>query len=363
MLNMAKAPRRPTYAAFTESVRIPFTDSDSVDSTPSIAINVSGKVIPNVGIDSGSTIFALSDWLVPDFPEEQAEIDKLNLKPGEIEYVGASKWKGYWFPVKVTFLNVDEALATSELDVLVIVEQFDKNGNLKPEEKQEPVHYMGIRFGREIEPDLVYSPDKNALLTVKTIKGIAIDPKSFRTGYILHRRSLEIGLTAENTKSFQCTELTKTHHSDIPFYWDPPTMEVSIKDHVKESGWILGELLVDTGLAHMQIGSPQYIENPSITKEDLPGPLDVAIRFSPKIRDPPLAHPAVENPDLEDPREDLPAVEYAFHWPGKGEAGLPHGISYYRSGKDSFVNTGKHIHDRFDTMFDAVGGYWGIRKI
>jgi hypothetical protein len=107
------------YSAFTSSIRITFTSDEIPGRTSAIAIKVNGKKIENVGIDSGSNIFVLSDHLVHNFKEANTK----ELEKGSIEYANGYGHKGYWFQIIVTFTGDDGSTMTSETKALVVTEQ------------------------------------------------------------------------------------------------------------------------------------------------------------------------------------------------------------------------------------------------
>jgi hypothetical protein len=341
---MTKASGCPDYSAFTDSIHIPFTSKDEAGKTPAIAVKVNGIEIDHPGLDTGSTIFALSEEYVPAFAEVE---NPETLKSGFVEYTSGVKWTGRWLKVSVEFEGTGEGgigkvTAKSEIDVLVVTEQFYRD---KPVEKEdyEPVHYMGIGFGHVIEAESPYTPDKNAVLAISHYNGKPVNKDTFTPGYILRSRSIEIGITAKNTEDFKCTKLTNIQSPGIPWYWDRVNFALHIKDHTgKDNGWMPGTALLDTGLTKMNIGSPHYVDNPDVPEKEKPGPLEIAMRF---------------------PCEQTDLPEYSFSWPGKGEAWLPSRIEYHVNyGKGAFANTGQNFYNKFDAMFDAKEGYWGIRE-
>ena len=340
---MTKASGCPDYSAFTNTIHIPFTNDDERVTTPAIAVKVNGiQIDDDPGLDTGSTIFALSEKYVPAFAKVE---NPEKLKSGLVEYWSGRKWTGRWFKVSVEFEGTGEGgigkvKATSEIEVLVVTEQWRGTERIA-KDKEESIHYMGIGFGHKLKPNSPYTPDKNALLAISHYNGKPVDKTTFRRGYILRNRSIEIGITANNTEDFKCTKLTNIQNPDLLWYWDRVNFALHIKDHTgKDNGWMPGTALLDTGVTDMDLSSPHYVDNPNVPKKEKPGPLEIAMRF---------------------PNETTDLPEYSFSWPGKGEAWLPKSISYYAS-KDAFANTGQNFYNKFDAMFDAEDGYWGIRE-
>lgn len=309
----------PDYSRFTKSIHLAFTNEDRRDSTPTVALKVNGNLIQNVGLDTGSTVFVLTQELVPDFP---ADPKAAGLAQGYVEYATSGvRYDGYWFSVTVTFEGIGGTTASSDLHVLVITHE---EGTIA-----QPVHYMGIRFGL-INKNEGYTPNKNPFLTIKQYNNEPISSETFRRGYVIHRRSIEVGLTGDNTKSFKYVKLTNKASPSTQWYWDPLPAALSING----GSWMPGDALIDTGVTTMQVFSPQ--DDPNKVSS-------IAIRF-----------PA-ENTDL---------PEYSFRWPGELDW-MPLKLDYYESTKknEAFVNTGRNFYYKFDTLLDVEEGYWGLKEI
>ena len=329
----SQASGSPDYSLFSQSIHIPFTNRPGA--TPAISVKVNDTLIEGVGLDTGSTVFALRADLVPDFGEADR---KDNLK-GSISYRTSRRlWKGYWFEVKVTLEGIEKkqgasvtsaASVTSKMKILVITEQT-KNG--KPEHA--PIHYMGIAFGK-LDLENGYTPDKNPLVAVTQYNNEPINDNTFRRGYIIRERSIDVGLIKENTESFKCTKLTNNFSPGTEWYWDRVRFALSLDN----SAWMLGEALVDIGVSGMEIDSTQY-----------------------KGESGPLKDGTVVTMHFPDENSSLP--KYSFKWQkGDEEPGLPESVEIYASkSKEAFVNTGVSFYEKFDTLFDPVQGFWGVRE-
>jgi hypothetical protein len=328
------------YSSFTNSIRIPFVNDETSVTTPAIDVTVNGKKIEGVGLDSGSTAFALHVDLVPGFPDT-AEGRK-TLQKGSIVYSTAGRhWDGYWFPVTVELddgIENTTNIITSKVHALVITDQYrvkdEKTGEKTPE-FDTGIHYMGIAFPAYNDKKPNDPVDKNPLLAITEYKGQLIDKTNFRLGYIINDRSLDVGLTATNTQDFKSTKLTPS--SDHPWCWKDVSSAISLNG----GPWMPGTTLIDTGVSHMAIYSPKYDKN----LDPKSAPLKVAMRF---------------------PGEKTDLPEFAFDWPvteGNEEPWLPTSISYYQSiNETSWVNTGQNFIEKFSCLFDAEEGYWGIKE-
>lgn len=121
----------PDYSQFKESIEIPFSTSWDLDEVaPAIDILVNGKAVAKTfnaageviskgaGLDSGSTIFAISKNLVPGFPIDP---EKHGMKKGEVGYAtSTTSWQGYWFTVTITFSDENGNTAKAQVEALIV---------------------------------------------------------------------------------------------------------------------------------------------------------------------------------------------------------------------------------------------------
>jgi hypothetical protein len=103
------------------------------------------------------------------------------------------------------------------------------------------------------------------MLAVTQYNDEPINDSAFRRGYLIRERSLEIGLTKENTAQFKYTKLWNNVHPDVKWYWDPFRFMVHISNTTRnDHGWMISKGLVDTGRPMMTIDSLQHHLNPDI---------------------------------------------------------------------------------------------------
>jgi hypothetical protein len=350
----------PDYSGFTKSLQIPFTNEDEPGSTPAIAVAVNGVKIENAGLDSGSSIFALGQNFVPSFQEK----DK--LRPGSVGYTSGRLWEGYWYKATVTFQDTWDAKVppkikvTSKVDVLVITKQTltgyeetkGEDGKMHREkivtEEHDPeIHYIGIGFGIVDDGNKGYTPNKNPLLSVTQYNDEPVEDRTFRRGYILRRRSVEIGLTKENIKSFGCTKLSNSSSPNTKWYWN----RVNFALQLNGKKMMYGDALIDTGVSVMTIWSTDYQAEDYI-KDDTDG--SILLRPESVVK-------------FYFPNEKINLAEYSFTWLGKDgvkESLMPKLVYYDKSAYDNraTVNTGQNFYYEFETLFDAYGGFWGVKK-
>jgi hypothetical protein len=326
----------PDYSQFKESIEIPFSNAGGEGSTPAIDILVNGKEVSKattsdklaVGLDTGSVIFAISDDLVDGFPEDPEEA---KLEPGKVGYgTSPTKYEGFWYSIEVTFDDKKGKKAIAKVKALVV--SWETYG---------AVHYMGIGF-RPLNVDNGTIPQNNTLLgiyktTTSPINETFLDDSNFCHGYIMRDRSIIIGLTESNTESFHFTKLSAGSHADHKWYWD----EVPVSLRLNDEAWYRGKALIDTGLPDMALNTT--------------GDSTASTRLGT------LHHVAIKFPD------ENSTIEYSFQWPakdGKLEPWLPKTITTYVSSHEGeiWLNTGQNFYKKFDTLFDADRGYWGLRE-
>ncbi|KIW18093.1 hypothetical protein PV08_02380 [Exophiala spinifera] len=324
--------KSPDYSRFSQSINVPFT-AWSPDHNMAITVTVTNKStnqssdVDNVCLDTGSAIFALSKRFVPDFPTGP-ELDQ--LPDGKVAYTSDTVWKGKWFPLRISFEGENKVQIVSEIEALVVTDESYQN-----------THYMGIGFGIYNEVEVHNDPGNNPMLAVKQYNGEPIDTRTFRRGYILHKRSVEIGLTAENTKDFKYMALTRSLPNDATrkpeWFCNRPSCAIRIKGIADD--WHSGAALIDTGVWFMDINIPGY-QGP----KEMTAGVDVDIRF----------------PDQD---SDLPG--YSFKWSGVWGDGNPQSITvkppYDKSETKAFVNTSQSLYDRLVTLYDPEGAVFGTR--
>jgi hypothetical protein len=182
-------------------------------------------------------------------------------------------------------------------------------------------HMLGVGFGRgtKTESAPVYNPFLNL---TEMVAG------TMRRGYIIGRTGLSLGLTESNvTGAWTMQQLTNAGkpaagtHND----WNMPAGGFTLGSGAQHSG----SVLIDTGLLNM------IVEDNS-----MPSSGQVAEGTAMTIA--------------------LGSVSYRFST-GDGGPQTPTRVNYAQASQGTFVNTGLRLLGHYDLLFDADGGYLGLR--
>jgi hypothetical protein len=364
----AAAQTAPDYSSFTAAQFIPFAppenDAPLLINTPRLRFVMDGKSY-EPKMDTGTTGIMLSASSIPGYTLDGAS----QLKPGW-EFLSSSKllWAGHWILKEINFQDTGGAIvATATVPVLAVErETFCPN---YPEAKSPPtcpgvpsgppkqeIAYMGVGFGREHDGQPQGTPDHNPLLSITQIGGVPVRPGTMRSGYILTARGVHVGLTAANTSGFAYTSLTLPKNPNGPRDWSQASICVSVDG----SACVRGSVLIDTGIEQMYLSLPSDVQvrsvcasDPSVKKVQVNALQDgsrVAVRF---------------------PDDQNTIAFYSFIVGDEANPMLPDLVILPRpqpctlplppSNAATFVNTGRHFLRRFDVLFDAEGGKFGLR--
>jgi hypothetical protein len=348
----------PDYAPFTRSVHVPFGRYATRAGSPAatrpavnfdhltsmnVRISVNGGPPLNVQVDTGSTGVILGATEVPGYDPHG--------EPGSITYSSSGvELDGTWSNCEITFLDAespDGKPVVTHVPVLaatrtVIHPGAVNNGGRSPTtastapyvSARVPHPYMfGVGFGRGKDPH----PERNPFLNLTQMRN-----GTMRRGYIINRDGYTLGLTAkdvgtgwsyqklnERTVSTQSTQLAP-----------------GLKDWETSRGWVVVDgkrepeapILLDTGLTNFMLwqpGLPAVIDLPRGTAVEV-NLLGGQLHYSFK------------------------SVEAKDKWPG--DPVVPLKLSRCPTTSPvSSVNTGLRAFAIYDYLYDADGGYLGLR--
>ncbi|UKZ48601.1 hypothetical protein TrVGV298_002827 [Trichoderma virens] len=310
--------------------------------------NVSSTVPLMPILDTGSTGLML-DAL--DLNITNATLAK--FEPG-YQYLSSSTklYRGAWIPFRLDFANPtgESANVTAEIPVLVVNETLlcsEYNNRWKsdcPPEKTtkhnlQPrgIQWWGIGFGRESDGQLQGTPDKNALLNIKTINGVDVSTSgNYRVGYSLRKNGVVVGLTEENTQDYTWTKLKKHKgFSKHPFDWRNVSGCVSIDGGSCETS----NILVDTGNTRSYLSTTDRLvhlvpSNTSSTAKVLEAGQNVLVRFGSEV--------------------GYEGVQYNFTIGNKSTL-EPDEVrtKLVKKGREEKINTGVYFYREWESAFDA----------
>jgi hypothetical protein len=286
------------------------------------------------------------------------------------EFLSSSKllWVGHWIPRELIFLDSSgNQLATATVPVLAVETQYTCPG--WREQANQPtcaesqktvtmpagIAYMGVGFGREHDGQPQGTPDKNPLLNLTAIDGQRVRRSTYRSGYIITRNGVHVGLSAANSLDFawvklQGRSLDKTGNSvsDDPRDWPQASMAVSVNGGPSQSGLVL----IDTGIAQMYltVSNPSQLPTQSVRNPSLKGAAAIGLASGAEV--------TVSFPDV-----DRPVAQYSFTVGDTTNEAAPSAVLVTHGATPAFVNTGRHLLRDYDVAFDADGGWFGVRKV
>ncbi|MEH3146547.1 MAG: hypothetical protein PGN34_14635 [Methylobacterium frigidaeris] len=322
----------PSYDDDRQGVFLRFLNAPANTRPPRLGLSFGGEVKPVV-MDTGSTGIVVSASRIPN-------VDALPARPGQLTYSSSGRIMiGRWVTTPVTVWGRDGAsVTTGPMPVLAVDHIACTAGarDCRPETAPTGVAMMGVGFGREADSQSQSTPDTNPLLGVA-----ATGP--MRRGYVVTRDGVHVGLTRANTRGdYRFVKLEP--FPDIAGEW----RGVPVCIRVNDQSPACGRALMDTGVTAMFLTLPPDRVADSVTPDEAGRPaLAPGTRLT-------FSFPG-EVPGQE------PAARYAVT--AGDPAGLlaPSRIVLNTTRPEPFVNTGLHILNGYDVLYDADGGYYAFR--
>jgi len=257
---------------------------------------------------------------------------------GELTYSSSGRRNtGFYRMLPITFPDAkyhgpDDGkphIATAVVRVLVVTKVTctytgPNSAGCKPTDHPR-IHMMGIGFGRG--PERASAPN-NAFISL-----IEMNAGTMRAGYIITHGGIQLGLTDASTAGFNFQKLLPRDGAV------PPDSAGSPKDWTTEPGSFSvngklspqGTVLMDTGLNDGIF---------AIEGESKPAPI----------------------PDGTPITIYLPGGKYSYSFKvGDNAVGTPTKADWSAPHAGTYVNTGLHAFNLFDYLYDADGGYLGLR--
>ena len=322
---------RPDYSAHTASYHIPFTRPVNFQKLTSLHVRASLNGGPPTSflVDTGSVGVIVSADEVPNIdPKAPA---------GSIKYSSSGiELDGVWTTVTLTFpdsLDAQGHVATAVIPVLAVrKEKVSGTGvnaaGTKPSTHPKP-HMFGIGFGRGLEAH----PERNPFINLNEMQA-----GTMRRGYTITRDGYTLGLTAATVPS-ACTFQKLTERAVSP---ETSAMKPGLRDWETAPGSVtvgttvspMGTVLMDTGLSNMMIAIPGQ-----------PSGADIA----------PGTHVTMHLLGGQ--------LNYSFDVGDTTNPLTPRRVTWVTPTHGAYVNTGLCALAAFDYLFDADGGYIGLRPV
>jgi len=324
----------PDYSSYTQSYRVPFGNIRPVDFDHlqglSVRASLNGGPPMRFQVDTGSTGVIVGAGEVPN-------IDP-NAPAGSITYTSSGiELDGVWTPVTITFPDSNDGhgnIATAVVPVLAVSERkihpgAVNSGTLKPMSNPK-VYMFGIGSGRGKEPH----QERNPWVNLKEMQA-----GSMRRGYAITRDGITLGLTPDAVGKGYLFEKLK-EHTGLPT--TAPATQPGSKDWDSSTGWITvggakqeeAGMLLDTGLTNLMIELP-----------DVAVPSDVA--------------------DGTEVSVNLLGgkLQYSFKVGDTANPATPRKVTYVKRAAGPLVNTGLRVLSLYDYLYDADGGYLGLKPV
>jgi hypothetical protein len=334
------------YDDYRRGVFLPYLDApganNDIASLPRLRISFGARSY-GVVMDTGSTGVVVSADKVPG-------LDRLpSLGPGKLTYSSSGRiMTGRWVVTPVTIAGADGTSVTTTPMPVLAVTRVDCTATARrctPNESPRGVSMLGIGFGRPSSTDQSDGQaqsrlNKNAFLNVASINGDGSNVAPLRRGYIVTRQGVHVGLTADNTRGdFAYLKLAPaTNGRD----WAPLPACISINGATPAA---CGSLLMDTGVTTMYLTVPDEQTPPDIrTRDGRSSTLRAGTQITISV-----------------PGEEKATALYTFKVGDDGNPLAPAHLVLVDRARAPFVNTGVRFLNGFDYLYDADGGYVGLR--
>lgn len=289
---------------------------------PHLRMGVDGALVSAV-MDTGSTGVVISATSIPN-------IDKLpSLGPGEITYSSSGRiMNGHWVVTPLVVAGRSGMVRTRPIAVLA-VESISCTATARrctPEQRPTHVAMLGIGFGRAHDKQPGGTPDHNPLLNLATG-----GPRS----YVITRHGITIGAGREGFTTVKLSRDATTRGD-----WATPPACIAIDDGPASCGTVL----VDTGITGMFLTLPSE-RLPAGAAEAKTLPAGTTIRIA-----------------LVSGGGAAVRIDHVVRVGDGGDDAAPSSVILAGIGKrPTFVNTGAHLLNRFDYLYDADAGVIGYR--
>ena len=317
------------YRGLSE-LEIPFANGPiSPGYVPEVWLKLPGSAPRRFGMDTGSTgIVVAAEHYTP----APGDVDG---GPGRLIYNSSGRiLSGERFTTDVVIQRDGNApVATARVQVLRVTEIscLEHARDCRPEQNPRDVALMGVGFDRDAAQGTEPGAPRNPFTSLVSLASHA-PLSTVRSGYVVTRTGVHLGMTSELTDGFAFIKLARNPAAppESP-EWSTAPMTVSVDGVAAE-----GTILVDTGIKYMFLSPP------------------AGTILAPGARAPNGTKIAVYLPDKRSPQ---PAF-YTFTVGERANPMQPERVEVVRD-RGVFVNTGRMFLEGFDYLYDAVGGYVG----
>ncbi|MDE1155074.1 MAG: hypothetical protein PW735_05010 [Acidobacteriaceae bacterium] len=307
------------YANYSQTYTVPYTNTPNfaaLSSTLKVQAQVNGGTAASYTVDTGSVGVVVPATEVPNIPA--------GAPAGSLKYSSSGLLlTGVWVTMPVTFPQATGVLngtATATVPVLAVSSGTCTGTGVNSKNCTGAIpHMLGVGFGRGTDPTT--SPVYNPFLNLGEMTA-----GTMRRGYEITRTGVLLGITSVSSSGYAMQALTSAGtpaagtHND----WVTPSGSFALG-----SSTYSGSVLLDTGLLNM------IVEDAT-----LPQSGSVASGTTMTVT--------------------LGSRSYSFAVNDNGVQ-TPTSVSYASASHGTFLNTGLRALGHYDLLFDADGGYLGLR--
>lgn len=309
------------YANYTQTYTVPYSNAPAftnLTSTLKVQAQVNGGTVSSYTVDTGSVGVVVPASEVPNLPT--------NAPAGSLTYSSSGlKLTGVWATLPMTFPGAvrsdsGNAVATATVPVLAVTSGTCTGTGVNSGSCTGAIpHMLGVGFGRGT--DVTTAPTYNPFLNLAEMGA-----GTMRRGYTISRAGITLGLTTTAVSGYTRQTLVSAGtpaagtHND----WTTPSGSFAIGGTTYS-----GVVLLDTGLLNMIVEDAGIPQSGTVT-----GGTSMSVT--------------------------LGTQSYSFK-AGDSGAQTPTSVSYASASHGTFVNTGLRALGHFDLLFDADGGYFGLK--
>jgi hypothetical protein len=331
---LAGSPSR--YDDYNQGAYLPYVNApgpdEDITALPRLRISFGGRSSGAV-MDTGSTGVVVSADKIPNIASLQS------LGAGQLTYSSSGRIMiGQWVVTPMTITGGDGTrITTAPIAVLAVtrIACTERARRCTPNEAPRRVSMMGIGFRRG-EQAAQSGPAKNPFLNIANVPG----GERMRRGYIVTRRGVHVGLTAANTQGdFSYVKLAPGPDGQG---WAATPACISVNGAKPAA---CGSLLMDTGVTAMYLTVPETQAPADIRTVNDVGPTLVS---GTKLT-------------ISIPAEDSPHALYSFAVGDELNPLAPRKLNLVDRSRPPFINTSVSFLNGFDYLYDADGGFVGLR--
>jgi hypothetical protein len=321
------------YDDYNQGVYLPYANApgpgEDITALPRLRISFGGRSYGAV-MDTGSTGVVVSADKIPNIASLQS------LGAGELTYSSSGRIMiGQWVVTPMTITGGDGTrITTAPIAVLAVIRIActQRARRCTPNEAPRRVSMMGIGFGRR--SDAQTGPQKNPFLNIAKLNGDSVNGERIRRGYIVTRRGVHVGLTGFLVREASpCAGLARLG-SDARLYLGQWRKACRLRQ--RPDGY-RRDRHVPHGAGHSGSGRHPHHQRCRAT-------LVAGTKLTISI-----------------PAEDSPQALYTFAVGDDLNPLAPRKLNLVERSRPPFVNTSVSFLNGFDYLYDADGGFVGLR--